>query len=113
MTERTLFHIVDRARWRQARSSGRYVPESLAAEGFVHCCYLDQVVVVANALYRDATDLVVVEFDPGLVDAPIVVEDLYSTGTAYPHVYGPIPVRAQIGEHAVVRGADGRWRLAS
>ena len=111
MTQATLFHIVERSRWDEALTEGTYGPESLAAEGFVHCSYLEQVEPVANALYRDASDLVVVELDPVLLDAPVVVEDTYGTGTSFPHVYGTIAVRAQIGEHTLVRGADGGWTL--
>ena len=112
MTEPVLFHIVDRSRWQQALADGTYAPESLTTEGFVHCSYVDQVEPVANALYRDATDLVVVELDPVLLDVPVLVEDTYGSGTSFPHVYGPIRVRAQVGEHALTRDADGRWTLA-
>jgi uncharacterized protein (DUF952 family) len=112
MTEPTLFHIVEKSRWDDAVAEGRYAPESLAAEGFVHCSYAEQVEPVVNALYREAPDLVVVELDGALLDVPVVVEDTYGTGTWYPHVYGPIAVRAQIGEHALVRRADGRWTVA-
>jgi uncharacterized protein (DUF952 family) len=112
MTEPALFHIVERSRWNEAVAEGWYAPESLAAEGFVHCSYLEQVEPVANALYRDASDLVVVELDAALLDAPVVVEDTYGSGTAFPHVYGPITVRAQVGEHPLVRDADGGWTLA-
>ena len=66
---------------------------------------------MANALYRDAPDLVVVELDGTLLDVRVVVEDTYGTGTSYPHVYGPISVRAQIGEHGLVRRADGGWTV--
>jgi uncharacterized protein (DUF952 family) len=79
----------------------------------VHCSYAGQVEPVANALYRNASDLVVVELDSALLDVPVVVEDTYGTGTAYPHVYGPISVRAQIGERALVRRVDGGWTLVS
>ena len=113
MTDPTLFHIVEKPAWRDAVAQGVYAPPSLAAEGFVHCSYLEQVEPVANALYRDAANLLVVELDPGALDAPVVVEDSYGSGSAYPHVYGPIPVWAQIGEHALMRDADGGWTLAS
>jgi uncharacterized protein (DUF952 family) len=112
MTEPTLFHIVEKSRWDEALAVGRYAPESLASEGFVHCSYAEQVEPVANALYRDAPDLVVVELDGTLLDVRVVVEDTYGTGTSYPHVYGPISVCAQIGEHALVRRADGGWTFA-
>jgi uncharacterized protein (DUF952 family) len=112
MTQPALFHIVERSRWDEALAEGTYAPESLAAEGFVHCSYLEQVEPVANALYRDASDLVVVELDAVLLEAPVVVEDTYGTGTSFPHVYGPIAVRAQVGEHELARGAEGRWILA-
>jgi uncharacterized protein (DUF952 family) len=112
MTQPTLFHIVEKSRWDHALAVGRYAPESLASEGFVHCSYAAQVEPVANALYRDASDLVVVGLDGALLDVPVVVEDTYASGTSYPHVYGPISVRAQIGEQVLIRRADGGWTFA-
>jgi uncharacterized protein (DUF952 family) len=92
-----LFHIVPRLAWERARVSGAYAPDSLQTEGFVHCSFADQVVAVAERLYRDVPDLIVVELDPARIQAPVVVEDSYGSGEAFPHVYGPLPIAAEQG----------------
>jgi uncharacterized protein (DUF952 family) len=106
-----LFHIVGAGEWRAACELGRYAPSSLADEGFVHFSFLDQVSGTANRFYSDRDDLIVVEVDPGLLDEPVIVEDVYQTGEDFPHVYGAIPTSAAVAEHRLTRSADGRYRF--
>ena len=105
-----LFHIVGRADWQAAVAAGLYRPQSLVTEGFVHFSYADQVSAVANARYRDREDLVVVEFDAtGLT---VVVEDSYGSGTAFPHVYAPIPTALAVAVHPLHRQPDGDYAFS-
>lgn len=106
-----LFHIVGRSEWRAAVVRGEHRTESLASEGFVHCSFAGQVAGVATSRYRDIGDLCVVELDPTRLGARIVVEDSYGSGTAFPHVYGPIPVAAAVVVHDLPSGADGDYRF--
>lgn len=111
-----LFHIVGRQTWQRAVAAGVYAPASLRDEGFVHCSFAEQVEQVANARFADVagpdgTELVVVELDPGRIDAQVIVEDSYRSGTSYPHIYGPVPPAARVAEHAVQRDADGTLRI--
>lgn len=94
-----LFHIVTTADWQAAQAVGEYAPPSLASEGFVHFSWASQVARTADAHYRDVPDLIVLEVDPSLLDAPVVVEDSYGSGQEFPHVYGAIPVSAVVAEH--------------
>lgn len=102
-----IFHLVPAATWRAACDCGRYAPESLASEGFVHFSFADQVAGTANHLYHDRDDLIVVEVDPARLGSEVVVEDLYGMGEAFPHFYGPIPTAAAIAEHPLRRGPRG------
>jgi uncharacterized protein (DUF952 family)/lysophospholipase L1-like esterase len=102
----SLFHIVAPTDW---PARGEYRPASLADQGFVHLSFADQVEGVANAIYRDAPDLVVVELDPVALDSDVLVEDSYGAGVAFPHAYGPLPVSAAVAGHPLVRSADGTW----
>lgn len=106
-----LFHLVDRQTWRAAHATGAYRPDSLLAEGFVHCSYAEQVAAVANARYRGVATLCVVELDPALIPAEIRVEDSYGEGSAFPHVYGPVPTDAAVAIHDLDIGSDGSWRF--
>ncbi|HVO69979.1 MAG TPA: DUF952 domain-containing protein, partial [Aggregatilineaceae bacterium] len=66
-----LFHLTMRAAWAAAQVTGRLTAESLTTEGFIHCSTADQIVPVANALYRDVLNTVVLCIDPGLLDVPV------------------------------------------
>jgi uncharacterized protein (DUF952 family) len=105
-----LFHIVAPPVWAAAVSAGEYRPPSLAAEGFVHLSFAAQVEDVANARYRDAPELQVVELD---IDADtVVVEDSYGSGTAYPHVYGAVDPAWAVAIHPL-RRVGGRWEFSA
>ncbi len=68
------------------------MPAGYAADGFVHCSYVDQVTATATALDRGRPDLVLLAIaEDGL---PVVVEDCYEIGEPYPHVYSPVPPAA-------------------
>jgi uncharacterized protein (DUF952 family) len=107
-----LFHIVDRSAWQNAVDRGEYRAESLGREGFIHCSFASQVAGVANARYRDVEGLCVVELDPARLGARVVVEDSYGSGTAFPHVYGPIVATAAVRVHELRRDADGDYRFS-
>ncbi|MDQ1732870.1 MAG: hypothetical protein QOK10_3029 [Pseudonocardiales bacterium] len=102
-----IYHLVAESEWRAACQTGRYAPESLASEGFVHFSFAHQVAGTANHLYRDRADLIVVEVDPARLDGPVVVEDLYGMDEEFPHYYGAVPTPAAVAEHALLRDADG------
>jgi uncharacterized protein (DUF952 family) len=102
-----LFHILDRGVWAAAAEAGQYCPPSLASEGFVHCSYAGQVATTANLIFAGRVGLCVVELDPNRLDAEVRVEDSYGSGTAFPHVYGPVPAGALVAVHDLVRDDDG------
>jgi uncharacterized protein (DUF952 family) len=90
--------------------AGTYVPAGFAQDGFVHFSFAGQVSRVANALYRDEPDLIVVEIDPRGLD--LVVEDCYEAGEEFPHVYQPIPIAAATSTHALTRADNGDWEFS-
>lgn len=105
-----IFHIVDRSTWESA--GDEYVPASFEDDGFVHFSFADQVARVANSLYRDEPELIVVEIDPDAVPARLVVEDCYEAGEQFPHIYGPIPRTAEVARHELTRTSDGDWAFS-
>jgi uncharacterized protein (DUF952 family) len=96
-----IFHIVDCEAWADAAAVGRYEPASLAAEGFVHFSFVEQVNATIERHYAGVAGLCVVEFESDALGADVVVEDSYGSGTAYPHVYAPIRTSAAIAVHTV------------
>lgn len=106
-----ILHITTQAEWETAVASGEYRPASLAAEGFIHCSTVAQILGPANEFYRGQAGLVLLGIDPALLDGPLVYEDCYETGQAFPHIYGPLPVTAVIQIFPFPPNPDGTFSL--
>jgi uncharacterized protein (DUF952 family) len=95
-----IFHITLPEHWEQAQRDGAVTMSTrevtLAEEGFVHCSFAEQLAATAVRFFGDLDEVVVLRIDPALVTSPVVVEDLYDAGQAFPHVYGPLDVAAVI-----------------
>ena len=87
----TIYHIARRDEWQTALGHGEYRTGSLEGDGFIHCSLRRQVLPVANTLYRDQEDLVLLEIDPALVSAEIRHE---GDDDRFPHIYGPLNLDA-------------------
>ncbi|MGC9400772.1 MAG: DUF952 domain-containing protein [Anaerolineae bacterium] len=106
-----LLHITTREAWQIARTEGVYRGNTLESDGFIHCSLPEQVVAVANALYRGREDLVLLVIEAARVEAEIRYEDCYATGQAFPHVYGPLNLDAVSDVVAFPPHADGTFAL--
>jgi uncharacterized protein (DUF952 family) len=105
-----IYHITTRTAWAQALSAGSYCPPSLAAEGFVHCCRDDQLLRVANALYRSRSDLIVLVISPNQLGSVTLKDDCTESGEMFPHIYGAISchaVKATVELHIQSDGTFG------
>ena len=112
LDQATILHIVPRAEWEAAvRTDEPYAPESLAAEGFIHCSTPAQVLGPANAFYRGQGGLVLLRIDPGRLAADLVYEDCYESGQAFPHIYGPLNLEAVVEVVDFPVGPDGTFSL--
>ena len=103
-----LYHIASEADW-LARDGSSYRPDGFDREGFVHCSSAEQLVEVANRMFRGRRDLVVLEIVAELLDPDVVWEDLYDAGSEYPHVYGPVDLRAISSATPLIPGPDGTF----
>jgi anti-anti-sigma factor len=113
---RDLYHAAMPSDWDVALATGVYTVStrgrSLDQVGFVHCSYRDQIEAVADRIYGDVDDLVLLQIDATRVTATIVDEPGEPSSTErFPHVYGPIDVDAVVEARLWRRGGDGRWRL--
>ena len=87
-----IYHLCSKQDWDQARKIHVYSCPSLAEEGFIHFSYAHQVEATLQRLFKDRTDMVLLEvLVSSLGDIPLRQEDLYNEGQIFPHVYGPIP----------------------
>jgi len=107
-----ILHIAPTDRWDAALATGGpYRDPSLDTEGFIHCSTAEQVLIPANERFAGRTDLVLLVIEPELVDAEIIFEDCYESGTAFPHIYGPLPVEAVSRVVAFAPNDDGTFSL--
>jgi uncharacterized protein (DUF952 family) len=110
-----LFHITERATWEAALRTGSYRTSSrgvsLEEQGFIHCSLPDQLRAVAEHLYADAEDLVVLVIDSGRLPVPVRYEAQDPGAEKYPHVYGAVPTSAVTDVVAVDRDPRGRMLL--
>ncbi|MEU4498061.1 DUF952 domain-containing protein [Streptomyces sp. NPDC023998] len=103
-----LFHVVPVDEW-TADVDRPYAPASLATEGFVHCSPDEPAALaIADGLYRDVPDLLVLRIDEFGLGAEVRWEG--SADILFPHVYGPIERAAVTGVLTVRRDMDGHAR---
>ena len=105
-----ILHICTRAEWAAAADASEYRAASLDDVGFIHCSDPGTVALPANALFPGRTDLVLLEVDPRLVDAPVRWEDGVPPdprGIRFPHIYGTIPRNAVVAVHDFPTDPDG------
>ena len=108
-----IFHIAEKKRWESSQEAGSYSAESLSIEGFIHCSTIDQVLGVANRIFRSRTDLVVLKIDESKVDHRIVYENLDGGKILYPHIYGPIAFEAVAAILPFQPDLDGTFSISA
>ena len=106
-----VYHILPRADWEQAQKEGIYRPASLGNEGFIHCSRGEQVLAVARNFYRDQADLLLLTIAADRVDGEIRFEDLLGEGKLFPHLYGPLDLRAVVAVDDFGRNDTGAFQL--
>src|SRR5579859_2125247 len=97
-----IYHITRSSDWRAAVVQGSYRlstrDRTLHEVGFIHCSHVHQVAGVANAIYHDERDLVVLVIDADRLDAPLRSEPALvdGGGEVFPHIYGPLNLDAVV-----------------
>ena len=108
-----IYHITTHAAWQEARSQGVYRDSSLDHEGFIHCSYPEQLARTANRYFAGQNDLLILAINRSQTGCEVVDEDLYGANQRFPHVYGPIPVRAVFDVIPWSCNANGSFSLPS
>ncbi|PSB04633.1 DUF952 domain-containing protein [Merismopedia glauca] len=89
-----IYRITNNYDWDLAQKNGYFVSADLNLEGFIHCSSIDQVVEVANRLYKGQTNLLLLEIEETRLSATLKWEDTHGSGELFPHVYGTIALDA-------------------
>jgi uncharacterized protein (DUF952 family) len=110
-----LYHIATAPDWDQARQDGEYRTStrgrSLSEEGFIHASTAAQVLPVANAVYQDEQqDLLLLVLDSSQITAEIRREPVPGWADPFPHIYGPLDVAAVVRAVTLERDPAGSFR---
>jgi uncharacterized protein (DUF952 family) len=108
---RTILHITKRESWNQAQKTGEYTAPSLDKQGFIHCSTEEQVVPVANCIFRGQRGLVLLCIDEARLTASVKYENLEGGQRLFPHVYGTVNLDAVIKVVEFPPLADGTFAL--
>jgi glutathione S-transferase len=111
-----IYHLALAADWASARDGdGQYrvstIGRTLDDVGFIHCSFARQVRGVADAFYRDRSDVVLLTIDRSKVRAPIREDHVEAANDAFPHIYGPLDVDAVVAVEPLARRLDGTLAL--
>ena len=91
-----ILHLTAEEAWGAAQRERAYRPASIASEGFIHCSEPQQVLAVANRLFRGRQDLVLLHIDITKLTVPGRYENLEGGTQLFPHVYGPLNLEAVV-----------------
>ena len=103
-------HICKREAWEKALARGVYETDTLEEDGFIHLSYSHQVVRVANFLYAQQKDLLLLCIDPDKVLSEMKVEQL-GTSEPFAHLYGPLNLEAVVRVLEFPPNSDGTFTL--
>jgi uncharacterized protein (DUF952 family) len=110
-----LFHITERASWMETARVAEYRMSTrgitLDEQGYIHCSLRHQLTAVAETIYDDADDLVILVIDSGKLADPVRYEAPELGAEEYPHIYGSLPADAVIEVFTVCRDDAGRLVL--
>jgi uncharacterized protein (DUF952 family) len=105
-----IFHIARREQWARGKRVGLYMGDTLGTEGFIHSSAPQQVLKVANRVFRGRKGLVLLCIDPEKV-RPEIRYEAAQDGEEYPHIYGPLNVDAVVQALRFEPGEDGTFVL--
>ena len=106
-----ILHITQRTDWETAQQAGSYPQPPIPPGGFVHCSRPDQVVRVADSLFRGKPGLVLLCIDTKLLTAALDPAGLEEGKKDFPHIHGQINLEAVVGVLDFPPNEDGAFFL--
>ena len=108
--ELKLVRITERSGWEKTQSLGMFLGE-LETDGFIHLSYPHQVIRVANAMYANEPNLVLLVIDPARLLGELRLEDLYGMNEEFPHLYSALNLDAVTEVLGFPVNPDGTFTL--
>ncbi|MEM9419723.1 MAG: DUF952 domain-containing protein [Planctomycetota bacterium] len=106
-----ILHITQEQAWSDAQAEGRYEAPSLHSQGFIHCSTNEQVLDVANVLFKDQTDLVLLCINRDKIVPEVRYENCEDGDRLFPHIYGPLNLDAVLDIVPFTADDDGSFQL--
>jgi len=104
-----IYHLVASEDWERARREPRYAAPSLETEGFLHAsASLDQLLWVANRLFREVASASVLVIERRRVEAE-VRDEMAGAAGPFPHIYGPLNTSAVLEVRRLARDGAGTF----
>jgi len=102
-----LLHLAIAAQLPAANGADSYAPAGFTMEGFIHCCWPNQLAGVVERYYQGREDLVLLDLDQRAFGSTLIEEDPGS-GEKFPHLYRDIPMSAIISRRPLLLDGDGK-----
>ena len=106
-----ILHITQRSAWDAARENGSYPQPPIPPDGFVHCSRPDQVIRVANYIFRGQRDLVLLCIDTNQLTATLDPAGQEEGERDFPHIYGQVNLDAVVAVLDFPPDEDGAFAL--
>ncbi|MBT1703990.1 DUF952 domain-containing protein [Chryseosolibacter indicus] len=90
-----IYHVTEAFSWEEYSRKDHYKPENFGKEGFIHCCYREQLNGVLDRYFKNKVNLVVLFIDENLLQPEVKLEE-GPTKELFPHVYGLINKEAVV-----------------
>ncbi|MDV6029127.1 MAG: DUF952 domain-containing protein [Phycisphaera sp. RhM] len=111
MTTRTLYKILAKADWDDARAADVFSGCGIdLTDGYIHLSSRNQVETTAKLYFAGREDLLLVAVDADQLGERLRWE-ASRDGALFPHVYGDIPLDAVISVDPLPLGEDGSHRF--
>jgi uncharacterized protein (DUF952 family) len=112
-----IYHITSSQQWQAAQQRGEYRAESLETEGFIHSSTKEQVLPVANELFRGQGNLLLLGIDPARLTSELKWEAPdgktphgIPEGDPFPHIYSPLNLDAVVKVIDLESNPDGTYK---
>lgn len=112
MRDDILFHLTTKENWKAYQADGNYEPESLDAQGFIHCSSGDQLEDTANRLFAGKQEVLLLVIDVSSLRPQVKYEMDEDSGLKYPHIYGPLNTNAIIDKIDIHVEEDGEFNIS-
>jgi uncharacterized protein (DUF952 family) len=111
-----IYHLALEPDWQAALAAGEYrvstLGRTLAEEGFIHASTASQVRGVADAVYADVTEpLILLTIDERRLTVPLQWDAVPGSAEPFPHLYGPLDVAAVVLATPLLRDEQGRLEI--